>query len=135
MINSPTVPETKLHKRHNILLFHYVRSMISQGYINIQYIVSKWNFYDILNKHWSYQNSYYYDLIQPVFHHSGNTTALFLDDILEVDVSIAEGLIFGILGSERLSEKPMDVKCVYGQTIVETSTYTTVRRVLPVHQE
>ena len=32
MINSPTVPESKLRKRHNILLFHYVRSMLSQGF-------------------------------------------------------------------------------------------------------
>ena len=39
MINSLTVPEAKLHKRHNILLFHYVRSMVSQGYI-IQHISS-----------------------------------------------------------------------------------------------
>ena len=29
MINSPAVPEAKLHKRDNILLFHYVRSIIS----------------------------------------------------------------------------------------------------------
>ena len=54
MINSSTVPEAKLHKRHNILSFHYVRSMISQGYINMQRIASKWNFSDILTKHWSY---------------------------------------------------------------------------------
>ena len=29
MINSPAVPEAKFHRRHNILLFHYVRSIIS----------------------------------------------------------------------------------------------------------
>ena len=69
MINSPTVPEAKLHKRYSILSFHYVRSIISRGYIN--------------------------------------TAALFLNDTLEVDVSIAEGSIFGILGSERSLEKPM----------------------------
>ena len=50
MSNSPTVPEAKLHKRHNILLFHYVRSMVSQGYINLQQLASKWNFADILTK-------------------------------------------------------------------------------------
>ena len=33
MINSTTVPGAKLHKRYNILSFHYVRSMISRGYI------------------------------------------------------------------------------------------------------
>ena len=96
----------------------------------------------LLTKNWSYHSSYY-KLIQPFFHHSGNTAALFLDDTLEVDVSIAEGSIFGILGSEKLSnycyilavkqsEKPMNGMHVCGQTIVETSMYTTVRRLLPV---
>merc|ERR1712238_534532 len=94
MINSPTVPEAKLHKRHSILSFHYVRSIISRGYIN--------------------------------------TAALFLNDTLEVDVSIAEKSIFGILGSEKRSEKPMNGMHVCGQTIVETSMYTTVRRLLLV---
>ena len=30
MINSSTIPEYKSNKRHNILSFHYVRSMISR---------------------------------------------------------------------------------------------------------
>ena len=106
MIDSSTVPEAKLHKRHNILSFHYVRSMISQGYINLQHLASEWNFADILTKNWSYQSSYH-ELIQPVFHHSGNTAALFLDDTLELDVSIVEGAIFGILGSEKRPSRPM----------------------------
>jgi len=88
MINSTTVPEAKLHKRHSTLSFHYVISMISRGYINLQHLASEWNFADILTKNWSYQSSYY-KLIQPFFHHSGNKSALFLDDTLEVDVSIA----------------------------------------------
>ena len=94
-------PESKLHKRYNILSFHYVRSMISRGYI--------------LTKHYS-----------------GNIAALFLDDTLGVDVSIAEESIFGILGSEKLSEKPMNGTHVCGQAIVETGMYTTVRRLLLV---
>ena len=106
MINSSTIPETKLHKQHNILSFHYVRSMVSQGYINLQHLSSKYNFADILTKNWSYQSSYY-ELIQPIFHHYGNTVALFLNNTLEVDVSIAEGAIFGTFGSERSLEKPM----------------------------
>ena len=80
MINSPTVPEDKSHKRHNILSFYYVRSMLSQGYINIQLIISRWNFSDILTKHWSYQSSYH-ELTHPVFHHAGNTAAMFPDEI------------------------------------------------------
>ena len=105
MTNSSTIPESKLNKRHNILSFHYVRSMISRGYINLQHLASEWNFADILTKNWSYQSSYH-ELIQPVFHHPGNTAALFLDDTLELDVSIAEGTIFAILGSDKRSAQP-----------------------------
>ena len=54
MINSSTGSKAKLHARHNILFFHHVRSMISQGCINLQHLASKWNFSDILTKHWSY---------------------------------------------------------------------------------
>ena len=106
MIDSSTIPEAKLHKRHKILLLPYVRSMISQGYINLQHLVSECNFVDILTKNWSYQSSYH-ELIQPVFHHSGNIAALFLDDTLELDVSIVEGVLFGILGSKKRSKRPI----------------------------
>ena len=54
-------------------------------------------------------------MIQPIFHHSGNTTELFLDDTLELDVSIAEGSIFGILGSEKRSAQPMPEARVCGK--------------------
>ena len=65
------------------------------------HIKIKHNFADILTKHWDYQGTYY-ELIQPIFHHKGNAAALFLDDTLEVDVSInGEDTRFGILGSER----------------------------------
>ena len=74
--------------------------MISRGCINILHIESKYNFADILTKHWGCQGIYYKS-IQPVFHHVGNTAALFLNDLLEVDVSVnVDELEFDILGSE-----------------------------------
>ena len=71
------------------------------------HIETKYNFANILTKHWGYQGKYY-ELIQPVFHQEGNTAALFLDDTLEVDVSIDDEEImrFGILGSERTTPQP-----------------------------
>ena len=81
MIDSSTVPDAKLHKRHNILSFHYVRCMISQGYVNMLHIAFKYNFADILTKHWGHQGTYY-ELTQPVFHHEGNTATLFLDNTI-----------------------------------------------------
>ena len=82
-INSATIPDAKLHKRHNILSFHFVRSMIACGYINLQHIKSECNIADILTKHWGYQGTY--ELIRPIFHFGGNTAGLYLDDTLEVD--------------------------------------------------
>ena len=52
MINSSIGSKAKLHARHNILLFHHVRSMISQRYINLQHLALKWNFSYILTKCW-----------------------------------------------------------------------------------
>ena len=83
------------------------------------HIDTKYNFADILTKHWGYQGTYY-ELIQPVFHHVGNTAALFLNDLLEVDVSVnVDELQFGILGSERTSPQPQVSTLVVGQTKVQ----------------
>ena len=121
MIDSSTVPDAKLHKRHNILSFHYVRSMISQGYVNMLRIASKYNFADILTKHWGHQGTYY-KLIQSLFHHEGNTAALFLDNTIKVDASINDiesgNMVFGILGSDKALCEPQNGTRVCGQTIV-----------------
>ena len=50
MINS-TIPDAKLHRRHNILSFHSVRSLIASGYINLQHLKSECNI-------WGYQSTY-----------------------------------------------------------------------------
>ena len=73
-----------------------------------------------MTKHWGYQGTYY-ELIQPVFHHIENTVALFLDDLLEVVVSINvnDNMEFGILGSERTSSQPQAGTLVVGQTEVQ----------------
>ena len=119
MINISTVHDAKLYKQHNILSFHFVRSMVSQGYINMLHINSKYNFADILTKHWGYQGIYY-ELIQLVFHHEGNTAALFLDDTLKVDTFInEEDTRSGILGSDRTISQPQNGTLVCGQTVIK----------------
>ena len=83
------------------------------------HIEINYNFVDILTKHWGYQGTYY-ELIQPVFHPEGNTTALFLDNMLEVDVFISEdNAKLGILGSDRTSAQPLESVLMVGQTIVQ----------------
>ena len=105
MINSATVPDAKLHKRHNILSFHFVRSMIACGYINLQHIRSESNIADILSKHWGYQSSY--DLIRPIFHHTGNTASLYIDDTLSVDcyTNNTDNFVYGDIPTDGEYEK------------------------------
>jgi hypothetical protein len=78
MINSAKIPDARLHKRHNILSFHYVRSLMACGFINLQHIKSEANVSDILSKHWGYQACW--ELIRPIFHFGGDTGNLFYDD-------------------------------------------------------
>ena len=55
-IHSTAIPHAQLHKQHNILLFHFVRSILSQGYINLMHIKSKFNCCDVLTKNWGYNS-------------------------------------------------------------------------------
>ena len=82
MINSSTIPHARLNKTHNILSYHFVRSMVACGYINMQHVKSEYNFADFLSKHWSYQSTYPW-LIRPLTHHCGDTR-----DLLECDAPV-----------------------------------------------
>jgi hypothetical protein len=78
MIDSSTYPYARMHKRHNILSFHYVRSMIARGFIALTHTASQDNLADVVTKHWAYNSVY--SLLRPVFHHMGDTSELFIDD-------------------------------------------------------
>ena len=78
MIQSSSFPYARLHKRHNILSYHYVRSLIARGFIALHHIKSSNNLADVLTKHWSHSSVY--NLLRPIFHHTGNTAALYTDD-------------------------------------------------------
>ena len=78
MVHSSKFPEARLNKRHNILSFHFVRDIISKGYISMNHIRSGSNIADILSKHWSHKSAY--PLIRPVFNYIGDTGDLFIDD-------------------------------------------------------
>ena len=64
-IHSSSVPYARLGKRHNILLFHYVRSLLAKGFIKLSHIRSQYNVADTLSKHWSHQSNYH-NLIHPL---------------------------------------------------------------------
>ena len=78
MINSSKFPHSQLKKRHNILSFHYVRSIIARRYLAINHLISKSNVADVVSKHWSHDDVH--SLLRPVFNHIGDTGTLHHDD-------------------------------------------------------
>ena len=90
MIDSSNVPHSKLHARHNILNYHYVRSMMAAGYVILTHIPSADNISDVLSKHWGH-GEVYNGILKPIFHHEGNTATLYEnDDPLCLDERIQE---------------------------------------------
>ena len=86
MIKSSTIPHARLHKRHNILSFHYVRSMIASGFLNMQHLPSEYNASDICSKNWGYQSAWK-QILQPIFHWTGDVSNLIEHDTIHVQVS------------------------------------------------
>jgi len=58
VVNSSVQLHAKLHKRHNMLSFHFVREAIAAGYIVLTHIPGKINPADILSKHWGFSETW-----------------------------------------------------------------------------
>ena len=54
VVDSSTIPHSKLHKRHNTLSFHRIREAIAANIIHFHHIDGKDNPSDVLSKHWGY---------------------------------------------------------------------------------
>ena len=78
VVNSSSIPQAKLHKRHNALSFHRVREAIAGKIIKFEYIPGKYNPADILSKHWGYQQVK--DVLKTLLFYSGDTRELFHED-------------------------------------------------------
>ena len=85
---SSIIPHSRLHKRHNILSYHFVRSILSQRFTSLNHIKSEWNASDPLTKHWGYKQVYD-NIFRPLFHHTGDTGTLFDHDTIVVERSIS----------------------------------------------
>ena len=57
-IKSSSIPYAKLNRRHNILSYHYVRSMIAKRFINLLHVRSGFNLANTLSKHWGHKSNY-----------------------------------------------------------------------------
>ena len=66
VVDSATLLTGKLHKRHNILSYHKVRPVISEGWLQFICIVGTSSPADVLSKHWGY--SCVWHLLCPIMH-------------------------------------------------------------------
>ena len=71
VVNTASVPNSKLHKRHNALSYHRVREGIAAGIIRFHHIKGKENPADILSKHWDYPTIW--PILQPLMFWYGDT--------------------------------------------------------------
>ncbi len=71
MVDSSTIPDSRLHKRHVALSWHRVREAIASSVYRLYHIDGKLNPADILSKHWSYMAIY--RLLRPLLFYSGDT--------------------------------------------------------------
>ena len=54
VVTRATLPHSTLSKRHNILVFHWVRKAIAAKIIDFHWIQSEYNLSDMLSKHWEH---------------------------------------------------------------------------------
>ena len=74
VVNSSSIPYSKLHKRHNALSYHKVRETIASKMLSFHHIPGIINPADILSKHWGY--SQIWDTLQPILFWEGDTADL-----------------------------------------------------------
>ena len=74
VVNSSSIPYSKLHKRHNALSYHKVRETIASKMLSFHHIPGTINPADILSKHWGY--SQIWETLQPILFWEGDTADL-----------------------------------------------------------
>jgi hypothetical protein len=74
VVDSSTLPHSKLNKRHTALSFHRVREAIAAGIIGFYFIPGEANPADILTKHWGYQQIW--KVLKPLLFWLGDTADL-----------------------------------------------------------
>ena len=71
VVQSASIPHSRLAKRHIALSYHCVREAIAAGLIKFGHIPGDENVADILSKHWGY--SKIWPMLQPLLFYEGNT--------------------------------------------------------------
>jgi hypothetical protein len=78
VVNTASIPHSKLHKRHNALSYHRTREAIAAGITRFNHIAGANNPADILSKHWDYASVW--SQLQPLLFWRGDTAKLIKDD-------------------------------------------------------
>ena len=71
VVKSGTQVHAKLHKRHNMLFFHFVREAIAAGHVVFTHIPGSTNPADILSKHWGHSDVWH--ILKPLLFWQGDT--------------------------------------------------------------
>jgi hypothetical protein len=71
VVKAATQVHARLHKRHNMLSFHFVREAIARGFINFFHIPGVENPADLLSKHWGYSDIW--SQLKPLLFWEGDT--------------------------------------------------------------
>ena len=71
VVQSGSIPHSRLNKRHIALSYHFVREAIASGLLKFGHIPGEDNAADILSKHWSYAKIW--PMLQPLLFFEGNT--------------------------------------------------------------
>ena len=74
VVNTASMPHSKLNKRHNALSYHKTRASIAAGVIRFHHIPGVSNPADILSKHWDYPSVW--ESLKPLMFWKGDTADL-----------------------------------------------------------
>ena len=95
VVNTASVPYSKLSKRHVALSYHRVREAIAAKIIRFHHVKGKLNPADILSKHWAY--SAVWAVLKPLMFWQGDTKELmlpsFIEDLIVVDSKENETMV------------------------------------------
>ena len=74
VVNTASMPQGKLHKRHNALAFHRCRDAIAAGIVRFYHIAGKLNPADVVSKHWDFPSVR--PLLRPLLFWEGDTAKI-----------------------------------------------------------
>ena len=74
VVNTASVPHSKLGKRHNILSYHRTREAIAAGFLRFHWLRGDSNPADILSKHWDYASVW--PQLRPLLFWEGDTAKI-----------------------------------------------------------